>query len=58
VETNIGGGGMSKRIMRWFGDFRNEIVLEMVREHIPVMRREKDMKLCTSGNEYRRRRHE
>jgi predicted phosphate transport protein (TIGR00153 family) len=36
VETNIGGGGMSKRIMRWFGDFRNEIVLEMVREHLEL----------------------
>jgi predicted phosphate transport protein (TIGR00153 family) len=27
---------MSKRIMRWFGDFRNEIVLEMVREHLEL----------------------
>ena len=25
---------MSKRILRWFGDFRNEIVLGMVREHL------------------------
>jgi predicted phosphate transport protein (TIGR00153 family) len=27
---------MSKRIMRWFGDFRNEIVLEMVQEHLEL----------------------
>ena len=27
---------MSKRILRWFGDFRNEIVLEMVREHLEL----------------------
>lgn len=27
---------MSKRIMRWFGDFRNEIVLGMVQEHLEL----------------------
>ena len=27
---------MSKRILRWFGDFRNEIVLGMVREHLEL----------------------
>lgn len=27
---------MSKRLLRWFGDYRNKIVLDMVREHLEL----------------------
>jgi len=36
MKGKIGGKCMSKRILRWFGDFRNEIVLGMVREHLEL----------------------
>jgi predicted phosphate transport protein (TIGR00153 family) len=36
MKGKTGGKCMSKRILRWFGDFRNEIVLGMVREHLEL----------------------